>query len=179
MNIYLRYFDTEILVSSLEEAFDFLQSLPDIDLDEYLRKDIAQFVESDAVFPKRYKVSGRNYFIVIKTTANTMEEFKLKGSVAREAALENKIRAKCEAEEIVPGWYEANIIFNRVVPIPQTQKFQYIETDFSARVKALSRLDCYNKVIDHLRTRQDVDPRCQFPSFKSRNFDCAYIGLNS
>lgn len=178
MNIYLRYFDTETLVTTLEEAFDFLQSLPEISIDDYLKKDITQFVESDAVFPKRYKVSGKNYFIVIKTMATTMEEFKLKGTAAREAAQEDKQRIKCDAEEIVPGWYEANIVFNRVVPIPQTQKFQYVETEFAARLKALSRQDCYNRLIDHLRSRQDVDPRCQFPSQKSRNFDCSYLGLS-
>ena len=33
MNLYIRYFDEECVVSSAEEAFDFLSSLPGITLD--------------------------------------------------------------------------------------------------------------------------------------------------
>ena len=39
-------------------------------------------------------------------------------------------------------------MFKRVIPIPQTQKFQYVDTFFVARVKAISRQDCYNKIIE-------------------------------
>ena len=55
MNLYLRYFDNEIFAYSIEEAFDFLKSIPEIDLDEFLMRDIAQYVESPNMYPKRYK----------------------------------------------------------------------------------------------------------------------------
>ena len=71
MNIYLRFFDSEILVNSLSEAIDFLQSIPEVDVDEFLVKDLTQYIESDVMYPKRYKVRGRAYFIVIKTMAST------------------------------------------------------------------------------------------------------------
>lgn len=179
MNIYIRYFDNEVLVSKLEEVYDFLQSLPDVDLDDFLRGDIAQFVASNSMYPKRYKVHGRSYFIVIKTTAKSMDEFKKNGSAARDAAQEDRRNRKPAEtnEEYRPGWYEGSLVFKRVIPIPQTQKFQYVDTVFAARVKAYNRLDCYNKIIDHLRSRQDIDPRCQFPSAKGRNFECHYKGM--
>ena len=62
MNIYIRYFDKETLVPTVGDAIDFLESLPDIDVDDFLRKDLSQFIASDNVYPKRYKVRGRNYF---------------------------------------------------------------------------------------------------------------------
>lgn len=85
MNIYLRYFNKETLVSTVDEAIDFLQGITDIDMDEFLMQDIKAFVESNNMYPKRYKVRGHSYFIVIKTTAATLEEFKDKGAAAREA----------------------------------------------------------------------------------------------
>ena len=61
MNIYLRFFTHEILVKSLSEAIDFLQSVPEIDVDEFLTNDLKQYVESDVMYPKRYKVKVRGY----------------------------------------------------------------------------------------------------------------------
>ena len=55
-----------------------------------------------------------------------------------------------------------------------TGKFQYRDTRFVARVKAFSGLDCYNRIVDHLRQR--VDERSQFPSAKGKNFRFRYLG---
>ena len=74
------------------------------------------------------------------------------------------------------GWYEASLTFKRVVLIPETSKFQYKDTLFRVRVKAQSAMDCYNRIVDHLRNRQDVDSRSQFPSSKSSNFYYTYLG---
>ena len=76
MNIYLRYFDNETLVSDVEQALDFLQSIPDIDVDDSMATDLRHFVESNVMYPKRYKVKTRAYFIVIKTTASSLEELR-------------------------------------------------------------------------------------------------------
>lgn len=182
MNIYVRYFDKEILVSSVDEVLDFLRSLPDIEVDDYLVKDLKGFVEGNNTYPKRYKVRGRNYFIVIKTSAKSMEEFKNNGNSARAAVGSERTTPNQRPEENIsdnelPGWYMGSLLFKRVIPIAQTQKFQYVDTLFVAKVKAYSKIDCYNKIVNHLRTRSDVDVRSQFPSCKGRNFECKYEGM--
>ena len=178
MNLYLRYFDSEVFAYSLDEAFDFLQSIPEIDLDEFLMNDIAQYVESNNMYPKRYKVHGKAYFIIIKTTAANMEEFKNIGAAAHDAQADMPKSKTDIFSEYNPGWYDGSIMFKRVIPIPQTQKFQYVDTLFVARVKAISKQDCYNKIIDHLRSRNDIDTRSQFPSIKGRNFECVFHGMD-
>ena len=76
MNIYARFFDQDTLVHSVEELFDFLDSIPEIRLHSELMADIRSYVMSDMPYPKRYKIRPRVYFILIKTTAETMEDFK-------------------------------------------------------------------------------------------------------
>ena len=179
MNIYLRYFNKETLVTSVNDAIEFLQGIPDIDMDEFLVQDIKSFVEGPTMYPKRYKVRGHSYFIVIKTTATTLEEFKDKGAATRVAA--DNARAQREERTMFfsskkEGWYEGKLLFKRVIAIPQTQKFQYMDTTFIARVHTNSVQECYNAIVNHLRTRNDVDPRSQFPSIKGRNFECRYLG---
>ena len=178
MNLYLRYFDSEVFAYTIEEAFDFLQSIPEVDLDEFLMADIAQYVESSNMYPKRYKVHGKAYFIIIKTTAANMEEFKNIGAASHDAQSDAAKTKTDVFSDYNPGWYDGSIMFKRVIPIPQTQKFQYVDTFFVARVKAYSRQDCYNKIIDHLRSRNDIDTRSQFPSIKGKNFECVYRGMN-
>ena len=73
-----------------------------------------------------------------------------------------------------PGWYEGIIDFKRVLLVPGTGKFQYKDTQFVARVKAISGMDCYERIIDHLREK--VDERSQFPSAKGKNFKFRYLG---
>ena len=63
-----------------EEALDFLASIPDIQLTPELEDDIRLYAESDVYYPKRYKVRPRVYFIIIKTEAQTMLDFKQKKS---------------------------------------------------------------------------------------------------
>jgi hypothetical protein len=72
------------------------------------------------------------------------------------------------------GWYEGTIDFKRVQLVPGTGKFQYRDTHFVAVVKAMSGLDCYNRIVEHLRQR--VDDRSQFPSSKGKNFKFRYMG---
>lgn len=178
MNLYLRYFDNEVFAYTIEEAFDFLHSIPEVDLDEFLMNDIAHYVASSNMYPKRYKVHGKAYFIIIKTTAANMEEFKNNGTAVREGQGDMP-KVKTESyNDYNPGWYDGSIMFKRVIPIPQTQKFQYVDTYFAARVKALSKQDCYNKIVDHLRSRNDIDARSQFPSIKGRNFECVFHGMD-
>ena len=183
MNLYLRYFSEETLVHSVDEAVNFLTSLSDFRVDENMINDLRQFAESSVSYPKRYKIRPRVYFIVIKTTANTMEEFKAnnkKNATAtdstNEAAAPHKNDKQAELAEEKKGWYEGSIMFKRVIPIQGTGKFQYRDTLFVARCKANSAIHCYERIVQHLRNRQDVDLRSQFPSAKGKNCSYKYLG---
>ena len=81
MNLYLRYFDREVLVQSVDDAIDFLASIDEIGMNPALEKDIRDYAKSDVIYPKRYKIRPRVYFIVIKTEAETMQDFKDKKAV--------------------------------------------------------------------------------------------------
>lgn len=176
MNLYIRYFDEETLVYSVQEALDFLASLEDVEVTEEMASELEKFMASSAMYPKHVKVHQRAFCIVIKTTAATMEEFKAKGASG------NKVE-KIAQKEVVsqyakpqPGWYAAKITFKRVIVIPETQKCHYVDTPFVCKVKAESTQDCYEKVLAHLRGRQDIDPRSQYPSIKSPNFEFDFLG---
>ena len=141
MNLYLRYFDKEILVDNVDEAIAFLAGIEEIGMNPVLEQDIRNYVASDVFYPKRYKTRPRVYFIIIKTEAATMQDFKEK----------------------------------KALQVPGTGKFQYRDTHFVARCKAMSGQDCYNRIVDHLSQR--VDSRSQFPSAKGKNFKFQYLGL--
>ncbi len=181
MNLYLRYFDRETLVHSVDDAIDFLSSIDEIGMNPVLEGDIRDYVASDVYYPKRYKIRPRVYFIIIKTEAATMQDFKDKkalrsvsndGTSAKDRTVSPAVM---KLNEERPGWYEGAIDFKRVLMVPGTGKFQYRDTHFVAQVKAVSGLDCYNRIVDHLRQR--VDERSQFPSAKGKNFRFHFLGL--
>lgn len=179
MNLYLRYFDRETLVSTVDEAIDFLKSIDDIDITPGVENDIREYVQSEVYYPKRYKIHPRVYFIIIKTEAKTMQDFKEKKAV--HAGLEGGTPmktitpAQARLNEIREGWYEGVINFKRVLMVPGTGKFQYRDTQFVANVKAVSGLECYQRMVDYLRER--VDERSQFPSAKGKNYKFRFLGL--
>lgn len=182
MNLYIRYFDNEALAYNVEEALDFLYSIPEIGMNPELEADIRDYVTSDVYYPKRYKVRQRVYFIMIKTTAATMNDFKQKKALhpmpmpsnvnERREMLNNSVSRMNEYRE---GWYEGTLDFKRVVMIPATGKFEYRDTRFVVHCKATSGLECYNRIVDHLRDR--VDGRSQFPAAKGKNFQFKYLGM--
>lgn len=175
MNLYLRYFDRETLVSTVDEAIDFLQAIGDIDVTPELEEDIREYVASDVFYPKRYKIHPRVYFIIIKTEAQTMQDFKEKKAVhTPDTAPKAQAPALARLNEIRPGWYEGTIDFKRVTLIPGTGKYQYRDTQFVACVKASSGMECYERIVDHLRER--VDDRSQFPAAKGKSFKFIYLG---
>ncbi len=178
MNLYLRYFDKETLVTSVDEAIDFLRGIDEVGMNPVLEADIREYVASDVFYPKRYKVRPRVYFILIKTEAATMQDFKDKKAVRSHAdEMPQKERSSSvimKLNEECPGWYEGTIDFKRVLMVPGTGKFQYRDTHFVAQVKAQSPIDCYNRIVDHLRSR--VDERSQFPSAKGKNFKYRFLG---
>ncbi|MCR5818342.1 MAG: hypothetical protein K6F89_04495 [Prevotella sp.] len=177
MNLYLRYFDKEVLVNNVDEAINFLNSIGEIVITPELEADIREYAASDVFFPKRYKIRPRVYFIVIKTDAATMLDFKEKKAVRSNNVEKERTAAPAvmRLNEVRPGWYEGSIDFKRVQMVPGTGKFQYRDTHFVAMVKAESGIDCYNRIVEHLRKR--VDDRSQFPSSKGKNFKFRYMGL--
>lgn len=179
MNLYLRYFDNETLVSNVDEAIDFLRSIQEIDVTPQMEKDLREYAGSDVMFPKRYKVRSHVYFIVIKTTAATMRDFKDKKAVrsnqrqgGERTSDDNPMARLSEQRQ---GWYEGEVDFKRVVLIPETGKHEYRDTKFVADCKANSGIDCYNRIIAYLRER--VDGRSQFPSAKGKNFHVKFLGM--
>ena len=186
MNLYLRFFNEEVLVENADQAIEFLSSISEIQLDDSLRNELVKYAEGDNPYPKRFKVGSKVYFIVIKTTATTMEEFKAYAAESVPVpAVETEEEPMMEPVPVLrgkdgenPGWYLCTMRFKRVVAIEGTNKFQYVDTDFEAKLKATSIQDSYNRVVDHLRSRGDVDPRSQFPSIRGRNFKAEYLGVD-
>ena len=190
MNIYARYFDQDTIAYSFDELLDFLTSIPEIPINQRMVDDLRAYVESDMPYPKRYKIRPRVYFILIKTDAANMEEFKARHKAnatqnnytpqpqqTGELSLVHRKElrmAELTAEE--EGWYEGTVTFKRVIQIPETAKFCYQDTTFSALVKANSGFECYTRIIDHLRNRVDVDQRSQFPSVKGNSYNFRYVG---
>ncbi|HBF04621.1 MAG TPA: hypothetical protein DDW28_00375 [Prevotella sp.] len=177
MNLYLRYFDQETLVSNVDDAINFLKGIPEIEMDANSEADIREYAASDMAYPKRYKVRPRVYFIVIKTMAATMKDFKEKKALRATppAAERPENSTVAHLAQDAPGWYEGILDFKRVVMVPGTGKFEYRDTHFVADVKAMSGLDCYNRIVEHLR--ECVDERSQFPSAKGKNFHFRYLGM--
>ncbi len=177
MNLYLRYFDRETLVTNVDDAIDFLASIDEIGMNPMLEADVREYAASDVYYPKRYKIRPRVYFIIIKTDAPTMLDFKEKRalhSAPRNDRDKIVTPVMAHLNEEKPGWYEGVIDFKRVQQVPGTGKFQYRDTHFAACCKAVSGFDCYNRIVDHLRQR--VDSRSQFPSAKGKNFRFRYLG---
>lgn len=198
MNLYIRYFDNETLVTNVDDALYFLDQIDEIGLNDKIANDVRNYFESDVRFPKRYKVRPKIYFIMIKTDANNMKEFKeyRNNSVNKanndDTALDAETEADNNEQQIAMhrerqsynsayvlqeerfGWYEGTYTFKRVVINPSTGKNEYRDTRFIVQCKAMSGLDCYNRMIDYLQTC--VDNRSQFPSAKGRNFSFAYLG---
>ena len=178
MNLYLRYFDKETLVTNVDDALNFLCQIPEITVTPELEDDLRRYSENDVLYPKRYKVRPRIYFIVIKTEAATMADFKQKKAVSPRNSSHDDRRDDNPYEnrisDSVPGWYEGSLEFKRVVLIPETGKYEYRDTHFVADCKATSPSECYDRIVRYLKGR--VDGRSQFPSAKGKNFKCKYLG---
>ncbi len=176
MNLYIRYFDDETLVYNISEALNFLASLGGINITEELTTELEKFLSSSAMYPKHIKVNARSFFIAIKTTANTMEEFKAKGSGLVRPVKSFRQDPYAEYAKRRPGWYEVKITFKRVVTLLELQKCRMTDTVFVAKLKADSIQDSYDRVVNYLRSRQDIDQRSQYPGIKNRNFEAKYLG---
>jgi len=186
MNLYVRFFDYEALVPDEAGVLDFLSSIPQIRMENVSDKKLRKFLEGDSRYPFKGKVDDRNYFLVIKTEETTLEAFQL----AQQAINHHPVGSmKKNQDEVLPrfetresilnmehyGWYEAGLVFKRAIPGNETRKFQYVDTPFRVRLKAKSGIDCYNRIVEHLKARPEVDSRSQFPSVKGKNFEFRFL----
>lgn len=180
MNIYVRYFDYDTVATNYEEVLDFLASIPEIQITEAMVNEVRSYAESEIPYPKRYKIRPRVYFIMIKTTAQTLEEFKNNRKEDVIPVTEAGVRKEQRTTQLLMvqlGWYRGELNFKRVIQIPGTGKFQYQDTRFAALVWAESGQHCYDRIINHLKNRQDVDLRSQFPSVRGNSFRYEYMGV--
>ncbi|MCR5313675.1 MAG: hypothetical protein K6E54_08590 [Bacteroidaceae bacterium] len=185
-NLYIRYFDREAVVSSIDEAMYFLESINEIKIETNVAGRIQSFLDSNNTYPFRLKVSYSNYVLFLKTDAVTLDEFKMFEQMRKEqktdgmpmrpmTMADRKRSILDELKTIHPGWYEGSLLFKRVVMVPGTGKFEYQDTRFTVRCKADCALECYDRMIDNLKCRKDVDQRSQFPSAKSNNFSYKFL----
>ena len=183
MNLYVRYFDREALVKTVEEALDFLNTIEEIKIEANTANRINTFLHSSNLYPFRLKVSYSNYVLFLKTEAETLEQFKEEEAMRKEqradratSMAERKKSILDALNEPKAGWWEASLVFKRVISAPETGKCKYIDTPFRVRLKAESAMDAYNHIVDHLQHRPDVDQHSQFPSAKSDKFEYTFIG---
>lgn len=183
MNLYVRYFDHETLAKSVDEAIDFLSTIDEIKLESNTASRIMTFLNSSNLYPFRLKVSYSNYVLFLKTEAETLEQFKIEEAQRKEQKAE-RVATMAERKKTILdalneqkiGWWEVCLTFKRVMVVPETGKCKYIDTPFRVRLKANSAMDAYNRIIDHLEFRPEIDPRSQFPSAKSEKFEYTYLG---
>lgn len=174
------------MVKSVEEAIDFLHSIPEIKVESNAASRITTFLNSSNLYPFRLKVSYSNYVLFLKTEAENLEQFKEEEAMRKEQKAE-RITTMAERKKTIldalneekVGWWEAALTFKRVLTIPETGKCKYVDTPFRVRLRALSAMDAYNRIINHLKNRPEVDPRSQFPSAKSDKFEYQFIGEES
>ena len=185
MNIYARYFDQETVVSSFEELITFLTSIPEINVTTELLDNVKAYIDSPLPYPKRYKLRPRVYFILIKTTAQTIQEFKNNRTKEEDeeeftspSNNSQNYKEECLSKltEIKTGWYKVSITIKRMVLISELQKYQYQDNTINAYINADCPLDCYNRLLEYFETRDDIDPRSQIPSAKSNAFKFRYVG---
>jgi hypothetical protein len=183
MNLYVRYFDHEYLAKSVDDALDFLRSIPEIKVESNAASRITTFLNSSNLYPFRLKVSYSNYVLFLKTEAENLEQFKEEEALRKEQKIDRVSTMAERKKSIIDalneeniGWWEAGLTFKRVLIIPETGKCKYVDTPFRARLKAVSAIDAYNRIVDHLKSRPEVDPRSQFPSAKSEKFEYQFIG---
>ena len=183
MNLYVRYFDHEFLAKSVDEAIEFLRSIPEIKLESNAASRISTFLNSSNIYPFRLKVSYSNYVLFLKTESENLEQFREEEAMRKEQK-QDRVSTMAERKKSILdalneehiGWWEAGLTFKRVLIIPETGKCKYVDTPFRVRLKAVSAIDAYNRIVDHLKSRPEIDSRSQFPSAKSEKFEYQFIG---
>lgn len=170
MNYYARYFDSEGVFNTPQALVDFIASIPQIMMTDELAGAIYKFCEDKTSFPRHFRLPNKHTFIVIKTNASSLDEFKTIGANGGVLPAEAKENKNAAVDELRPGKYHVCITFRRAVVNPETAKCTFVEEPFEAEMLAQSQRQCYDEVIDYLKNHPDLDSRSQFPSIRSVNF---------
>lgn len=175
MYYYTRYFDSEGVFESPQLLVEYISSIPQITMTEELSDAVLKFCTDKTSFPRHFRLPNKSTFIVIKTTATSLEEFKTRGANGGNNASEPK-EPKCSvADEIHPGLYDVSMVFRRAIVNPETRKCSFVEETFEAEMLAQSQRQCFDVVMEHLKNHPDVDPRSQYPSIRSSNFSATLL----
>lgn len=175
MNYYARYFDSEGVFPTPQALVSFIASIPQILMTEELSEAILKFCADKTSFPRHFRLPNKSTFIVIKTNAVTLEEFKTRGANGGVIAVENKELKQAPVDEIRPGRYEVQMVFRRAIVNPETRKCSFVEETFEVEMLAQSQRQCFEVVMEHLKNHPDVDSRSQYPSIRSANFSAKLI----
>lgn len=175
MNYYARYFDSEGVFPTPEDLVDFISSIPQILMTDELSDAIHKFCTDKTSFPRHFRLPNKNTFIVIKTNASTLDEFKTRGANGGIVPEEPKEVKHTAADEIRPGMYSVCINFRRAIVNPETRKCSFVDEIFEAEMLAQSQRQCFDVVVDYLKNHPDVDIRSQYPSIRSSNFKAVLI----
>ena len=107
MNIYVRYFDHEALFHTAEEVVEFLRNLNDFEVTPEIENAVFEYGRGNMPYAKRCHVRPGTYFLLIKNTAETLEEFKANRRPAETPSFTDKrgkeIRTE-QLEEEKEGW---------------------------------------------------------------------------
>ena len=175
MNYYARYFDSEGVLPTPQALVSFIASIPQILMTEELSEAILKFCADKTSFPRHFRLPNKSTFIVIKTNAVTLDEFKTRGANGGVIAVENKELKQAPVDEIRPGRYEVQMVFRRAIVNPETRKCSFVEETFEVEMLAQSQRQCFEVVMEHLKNHPDVDSRSQYPSIRSANFSAKLI----
>ena len=175
MNYYARYFDSEGVIHTPQALVDFISSIPQIMMTDELAAAMFKFCEDKTSFPRHFRLPNKHTFIVIKTNASSLDEFKTIGANGGVMPSDNREVKGSPVDEIRPGKYRVCITFRRAVVNPETRKCIFVEEPFEVEMLSQSQRQCYDVVIEHLKSHPDIDARSQFPSIRSVNFNATLL----
>jgi hypothetical protein len=175
MNYYVRYFDSEGVFPTPQNLIEFLSNVPKILMTEELADAILKFCEDKTSHPRHFRLPNKSTFIIIKTNATTLDEFKLRGANGGIVPIECKESIPSSIDELRPGMYNVKVNFRRALVNPETKKCGFVDELFEVEMLAQGVRHCFDVVIDYLKKHPDVDPRSQYPGIKSSNFSATLI----
>lgn len=174
MNYYVRYFDEETLTGSMKETFDFLSGLEDIEMDDNCVSQVEEYFTTDQKGMRKFVMPNHKSFIVIKTTAGSLEEFKKNNQKSAESAPKAAGQKNFDIEQ--KGWYECSMTISRMLTNPETGKSFYYMDTMVAKVNAGTPREAYEKMVKHVHDNPEIDSRSQIPAAANKNFQYRFLG---
>ncbi len=136
---------------------------------------ILKFCEEKTSYPRHFRLPNKHTFIVIKTNATSLEEFKTVGANGGVRSTEDKEPKTSAVDEVHPGTYRVSLTFKRAVVNPTGRKCIFVDETFEVEMQAQCQRQCYETVLDYLKQHPDIDERSQYPSIRSANFSAVLV----